>query len=66
MAPIIEETTGLYGITCGSLARYRCRIGRRPYIHLVSKFEAYAQKKNDTSEGAVHDIPDYFTGSRSP
>lgn len=40
MLPVIEETTGLYGIMKNSLERYRCRIGRRPYIHIVSKFEA--------------------------
>lgn len=40
MMPVLEETTGLYGISHDSLARYRCRIGRKPYIHLVSKFEA--------------------------
>lgn len=37
---MIEETTGLYGITRDSLGRYRCRIGRKPYIHVVGKFEA--------------------------
>lgn len=40
MMAVIEETTGLYGIRKESLQRYRCRIGRRPYIHIVSKFEA--------------------------
>ena len=40
MLPVIEETTGLYGITKESLSKYRCRIGRKPYIHVVSKFEA--------------------------
>ena len=40
MLPVVEETTGLYGISKESLERYRCRIGRRPYIHIVSKFEA--------------------------
>lgn len=40
MVPVIEETTGLYGIAAESLKRYRCRIGRKPYVHLVSKFEA--------------------------
>ena len=40
MLPVIEETTGLYGITADSLKRYRCRIGRKPYIHIVNKFEA--------------------------
>lgn len=40
MKAVIEETTGLYGITRDSLARYRCRIGRKPMIHCVSKFEA--------------------------
>jgi CMP-N-acetylneuraminic acid synthetase len=40
MMPLIEETTGLYGITSNSLNRYRCRIGKKPYIHIVDKFEA--------------------------
>lgn len=40
MLPVIEETTGLYGITKESLKKYRCRIGRKPYIHIVNKFEA--------------------------
>ncbi|MGI5058564.1 cytidylyltransferase domain-containing protein [Treponema pectinovorum] len=40
MTPVIEETTGMYGITAESLDRYKCRIGRNPYIHLVDKFEA--------------------------
>lgn len=40
MIPVIEETTGLYGITADSLKRYRCRIGKNPYMHAVSKFEA--------------------------
>lgn len=38
--PVIEETTGLYGILKDSLLRYRCRIGRDPYIYEVSKLEA--------------------------
>ena len=37
---MIEETTGLYGITKESLIRYRCRIGSKPYIHIVNKYEA--------------------------
>lgn len=40
MQPMIEETTGLYGITRQSLDKYRCRIGSKPYIHIVNKFEA--------------------------
>lgn len=40
MLPVIEETTGLYRICKSSLERYRCRIGRKPYIHIISKFEA--------------------------
>lgn len=40
MVPIVEETTGLYEISKDSLKRYQCRIGRTPYIHYVSKFEA--------------------------
>ena len=40
MLPIFEETTGLYGISADSLKRFRCRIGRKPYIFIVNKFEA--------------------------
>lgn len=40
MLPMIEETTGLYGISAASLKRYHCRIGRKPYIHFVNKFES--------------------------
>lgn len=37
---MIEETTGLYGIGRDALERYSCRIGQKPYIYTVSKFEA--------------------------
>ncbi|MDR2648166.1 MAG: acylneuraminate cytidylyltransferase family protein [Clostridiales bacterium] len=40
LTPMIEETTGLYGIKRESLEKYRCRIGAKPYIHVVNKFEA--------------------------
>lgn len=40
MQPVIEETTGLYGISKSALEKYRCRIGAKPYICLVNKFEA--------------------------
>lgn len=40
MLPMVEETTGLYGMTRQALEKYRCRIGARPYIHFISKFEA--------------------------
>lgn len=40
MMPMIEETTGLYGIKKSALEHYRCRIGAKPYIHFVNKFEA--------------------------
>jgi N-acylneuraminate cytidylyltransferase len=40
MVPVIEETTGLYGISSDALKHYHCRIGRKPYIYIVNKFEA--------------------------
>lgn len=40
MIPLIEETTGLYGITREALLKYRCRIGKNPFIYGVDKFEA--------------------------
>lgn len=40
MIPMIEESTGLYGIKRESLEKYQCRIGRTPYICKINKFEA--------------------------
>lgn len=40
MDPLVEETTGLYGIKKEALAKYRCRIGEHPYVKIVNKFEA--------------------------
>lgn len=40
LTPVMEETTGLYGIRGTSLERYRCRIGRKPYLHVVDAYEA--------------------------
>jgi N-acylneuraminate cytidylyltransferase len=40
LEPMLEETTGLYGITKESLEKYWCRIGKNPYIYFVDKFEA--------------------------
>lgn len=40
MPPVMEETTGLYGISKTALEKYRCRIGRNPYIFIVDKFQA--------------------------
>ena len=40
MTAVVEETTGMYGISRESLLKYRCRIGRSPYIYFVNKFEA--------------------------
>lgn len=47
LTPLIEETTGMYGVSRDSLKRYRCRIGRNPYIHIVSKFEAVDINTNE-------------------
>lgn len=40
VAPLIKESTGLYGITTDALERFHSRIGAFPYIQLVSKVEA--------------------------
>ena len=40
MEPVVEETTGIYGIRKEALEKYQCRIGKKPYIHIVDKFEA--------------------------
>lgn len=38
--PVVEETTGLYGISREALLKYNCRIGRTPYVFQVNKLEA--------------------------
>lgn len=40
MLPMMEETTGLYGIKAEALDKYRCRVGAKPILKRVSKFEA--------------------------
>ena len=54
MLPVIEETTGLYGISKKSLDKYRCRIGSKPDIHIVSKFEAVDINTEEDFEMAEH------------
>ncbi len=38
--PIIQETTGLYGITQKALIKYKCRIGKKPIFFKVPNHEA--------------------------
>lgn len=40
MPPMVEESTGLYGIKRSSIEKYKCRIGKKPYIYIINKFEA--------------------------
>lgn len=40
MEGVIEETTGLYGMSNSALNKYKCRIGANPLIYFVNKFEA--------------------------
>ena len=40
MLPVMEETTGLYGISKAALEKYRCRIGKSLYVYVVDKFQA--------------------------
>ena len=47
LIPIEEETTGLYGITCDALDRYRCRIGACPLKVPVLKTEAIDLNSED-------------------
>tara|TARA_B100001559_G_C16400682_1_gene575622 strand:- start:172 stop:822 length:651 start_codon:yes stop_codon:yes gene_type:complete len=38
--PIVQETTGLYGITKTALNKYKCRIGKKPIFFDVPRHEA--------------------------
>lgn len=40
LLPVYEETTGLYGISKQALEKYHCRIGAKPNISIINKFEA--------------------------
>ena len=45
--PITLETTGLYGIKNLALKKYRCRIGKKPYLLNVNKKEALDLDTNE-------------------
>lgn len=38
--PIVQETTGLYGIKRQALQKYKCRIGKKPIFFNVPNHEA--------------------------
>lgn len=38
--PIIQETTGLYGIKKEALIKYKCRIGKKPYFYETPQKES--------------------------
>jgi CMP-N-acetylneuraminic acid synthetase len=38
--PLIQETTGLYGIKKKALKKNKCRIGKKPFFHFIDKDEA--------------------------
>lgn len=37
--PLLKESTGLYGITKKSLLKYKCRIGAKPKLFEIDKYE---------------------------
>jgi len=39
-SPIIQETTGLYGIKKHALNKYKCRIGNKPLFYKIDDFES--------------------------
>jgi len=47
LVPVMEETTGLYGIFGKTLSRYKSRIGARPLIRYVAKTEAIDLNNED-------------------
>ena len=69
MSPVVEETTGLYGMSRAALEKYRCRIGAKPYIHYVSKFEAVDINTEEDLKIAEHigrSFWGYSTGGDTP
>lgn len=46
--PIVQETTGLYGVRKRALKKYECRIGKKPFFYEVSEKEVIdLDTKND-------------------
>jgi len=46
--PIVQETTGLYGVRKRALKKYKCRIGKKPFFYEVSEKEVIdLDTKND-------------------
>lgn len=60
LEPIIEETTGLYGISNEAIAKYRCRIGKKPFMYIVNKFEAVDINTEDDLKMAEYIGQEYW------
>lgn len=45
--PVIQETTGLYGIKRNALIKNKCRIGKKPYFFEVSNSESLDLDNNE-------------------
>ena len=45
--PIIQETTGLYGITKEALAKHKCRIGKKPIFFNIPNHEGLDLDTNE-------------------
>ena len=45
--PIIQESTGLYGISKKAIKKNKCRIGKKPYFFEVSDQEALDLDTNE-------------------
>ena len=45
--PIVQETTGLYGIKRNALIKNKCRIGKKPYFFEVSNSESLDLDNNE-------------------
>jgi CMP-N-acetylneuraminic acid synthetase len=39
--PIIQESTGLYGIKSSALKKFKCRIGKKPFFYFINEKEAF-------------------------
>jgi CMP-N-acetylneuraminic acid synthetase len=50
LSPVLVEQSGLYVFTRDLFSRTRCRIGDKPYIHLVDDFEGHDIDTNEEFE----------------
>ncbi len=62
--PVIQETTGLYGIKKKALEKNKCRIGKKPFFYEVSDEEALDLDNHKDFEYLEYYVKKYLSRSK--